>query len=82
MRPALKVTDTDCAILWPGASVNRPRLIVFRLRASSGRASLHALSLRELGFDLCKKPLIEAHEYRALQLAASSSLTVGPAQSC
>jgi len=31
---------------------------------------------------LCKKPLIEAHEYRALQLAASSSLTVGPAQSC
>jgi hypothetical protein len=27
------------------------------------------LSLRKLGFDFCEKRLIEAHEYRALQLA-------------
>jgi hypothetical protein len=38
-------------------------------RAGSGRTSLQALSLRKLGFDFCKKRLIEAHEYRALQLA-------------
>jgi hypothetical protein len=28
MMPPLKVTDTDCGILWPGVIVNPPRLIV------------------------------------------------------
>ena len=28
MIPPLNSTDTDCGILWPGATVNPPRLIV------------------------------------------------------